>query len=347
MIELHGAHGYLLSSFLTPLSNQRDGRIRRLAREPAALPAGGVRGHARRLAEAQADERAHLGHRLDRRRHHRRGVRRHRPGLRRRRRRPDRRLGRPDLDRGAAGLRPHVPDPVQRPHPQRGRACAPWRSATSSRPTTSIPSSPPAAPTCACWPVRTWPIRTGPCAPRPNWAMAASGRRCSTAPATTNSRATSARQQQMGAGMSQPLDGKHALVTGAGSGIGAAAAKWLAAARLSGHPAGPAHGAAERTSPTRSARPPSLRPPTSPTPARWRPPSGPAASASAAIDILVNNAGVARRRPFLKTDRRGLVGHASPLNLVAPSSTTTQAGPARACWSRAGAASSTWPRSRA
>ena len=36
-------------------------------------------------------------------------------------RRHHRRVGRPDLHRGAAGLRPHVPDAVLRPHPQRGR----------------------------------------------------------------------------------------------------------------------------------------------------------------------------------------------------------------------------------
>ena len=52
--------------------------------------------------------------------------------------------------RPEAGLRPHVPDAVRRPHPQRSRASPPSRWVRSPRPTTSTASSPPAAPTsCA------------------------------------------------------------------------------------------------------------------------------------------------------------------------------------------------------
>ena len=65
MVELHAAHGYLLSSFITPLTNRRDRRIWRQPREPAALPAGGVPGDARGLAGRPADVGAHLGQRLD------------------------------------------------------------------------------------------------------------------------------------------------------------------------------------------------------------------------------------------------------------------------------------------
>jgi len=42
MLELHMAHGYLLSSFISPLTNLRKGRIRRADRQPAALSAGAV-----------------------------------------------------------------------------------------------------------------------------------------------------------------------------------------------------------------------------------------------------------------------------------------------------------------
>ena len=50
MVELHCAHGYLLSGFITPLSQPADRRIRRIARKPPALPAGGLPRHARGLA---------------------------------------------------------------------------------------------------------------------------------------------------------------------------------------------------------------------------------------------------------------------------------------------------------
>ncbi len=39
LIELHCAHGYLLSSFISPVTNHRAGPLRRLADRPAAVPA--------------------------------------------------------------------------------------------------------------------------------------------------------------------------------------------------------------------------------------------------------------------------------------------------------------------
>ena len=52
LLELHCAHGYLLSSFLSPLTNRRTDDYGGVAGEPAALPARGVRRGARGLAGA-------------------------------------------------------------------------------------------------------------------------------------------------------------------------------------------------------------------------------------------------------------------------------------------------------
>jgi anthraniloyl-CoA monooxygenase len=121
MLELHCAHGYLLASFISPLTNIRTdaygGSLENRLRFPLevfdalrdAWPKhkpmsvrisatdwkdGGITG------EDCGGDRA---------------------GLRRARRRPRRRLHGPDRARFRAGLRPHVPDAVCRPDPQRGR----------------------------------------------------------------------------------------------------------------------------------------------------------------------------------------------------------------------------------
>ena len=69
-LELHCAHGYLLSSLHLAAHQPAQRRVRRHAGEPAALAAGGVPRGARRLAGRQADVGAHLGARLGGRRHH-------------------------------------------------------------------------------------------------------------------------------------------------------------------------------------------------------------------------------------------------------------------------------------
>ena len=60
MLELHCAHGYLLSSFISPLTNRRTDEYGG-SLEPAALSARGLPRHARGMAGAEADVGAHLG----------------------------------------------------------------------------------------------------------------------------------------------------------------------------------------------------------------------------------------------------------------------------------------------
>ena len=78
MVELHAAHGYLLSSFITPLQNKRTDEYGGSLDNRLRYPARSVRRDARRLAARPADVGPHLGDRLGRRgRHHarRRGAR--------------------------------------------------------------------------------------------------------------------------------------------------------------------------------------------------------------------------------------------------------------------------------
>jgi len=119
-LELHCAHGYLLSSFISPLTNQRTDEYGGPLAKPLALSARGLRGRARRMAVAPADVGTHLGARLGRRRHHARRRGGDRARLQGGRRRHDRLLVGTGEQARAAGLRTHVPDALRRSHPQRG-----------------------------------------------------------------------------------------------------------------------------------------------------------------------------------------------------------------------------------
>ena len=189
MLELHCAHGYLLASFISPLTNAAHRRIWRHARQPAALSAGSVRGDARGMAGAQADVGAHFRHRLGRGRHHRRRRGGGRARVRRGRRRSGRCLDGTDRARRAADLRPDVPDAVLRSGPERGPGRDHVRRQHHAPRIRSTPSSPPAAPTSWRWAGRIWSIRRSRCGRRPGTAPISPVRR-NICPARSRSSAT-------------------------------------------------------------------------------------------------------------------------------------------------------------
>ncbi len=112
LLELHCAHGYLLSSFLSPLTNQRidryGGSLAARLRYPLEVFERGPGD----VAAGPADDGADLRDRLVRRRPRPRRRGGDRPGVRRTRRRRDRRVDRAGGQRRAAGLRPQLPDAV-------------------------------------------------------------------------------------------------------------------------------------------------------------------------------------------------------------------------------------------
>ena len=70
MLELHAAHGYLLSSFISPLTNHRTDDYGGSLANRLRYPTGSLPRHARNLARAQTDVGPHLRNRLGRRRHY-------------------------------------------------------------------------------------------------------------------------------------------------------------------------------------------------------------------------------------------------------------------------------------
>ncbi len=64
MLELHMAHGYLLASFISPLTNRRTDEYGGAIGNRMRYPAGSVPRLPRRLAGGEAHVGAHLGHRL-------------------------------------------------------------------------------------------------------------------------------------------------------------------------------------------------------------------------------------------------------------------------------------------
>ena len=121
MVELHAAHGYLLASFISPLTNKRTDEYGGSLENRLRFPLEVFRAMRKAWPDEQADVGPHLGDRLAGRRAHRRRRRRGGARLRRGRLRPDRRVDRADHAGRRADLRPHVPDAVLRPDPQRRR----------------------------------------------------------------------------------------------------------------------------------------------------------------------------------------------------------------------------------
>ncbi len=197
MVELHCAHGYLLASFISPLTNTRtdeyggalDNRLRFPLEVFRAMRAAWPDEKPMSVRISATDwvdggltgDDAVAG----------------RAGVRGGRLRPDRRLDRPDRARRASRCYGRMyPDAVLRPDPQRGRPRHHVRRRHHHAPTRSTPSWRPAAPTSWRWRGRTWSTRSSPCGPPPGTAPATSTARRNTWPAATRSFRNSARERE-------------------------------------------------------------------------------------------------------------------------------------------------------
>ena len=302
MLELHCAHGYLLSSFITPLTNRRTdeygGSLENRMRYPleifaavrAVWPAGkpiSVRISANDWVGAdgiEPDDAVEIARLLQE-----AGV-----DI------CDVSAGQTSI-RGAAGLRPHVPDAVLRPHPQRDRhGDHGGRQHLRARPRQLDPDGRSRRPRVPRAPASRRSLLDAACrgaARRQGRSLARAllRRPRSTPPPRRAGRGGG----DGGAGMST-LAGRHALVTGGGTGIGAAIAHGAGAGRRGRHHLRPPYRAAARDRGRRTEHLARWRP-TSPAKRPWRSSTSRAEGLGGPFDIVVANAGMAESAPASKT----------------------------------------------
>ena len=122
MLEMHYAHGYLMSAFITPVLNKRDDEYGGSLENRLRFPLEVFKAVARCVAEQQTYLSAHLLQRLGRRPGcYPAGIGRNCQGICRSGRGYYRRIRWPDHTGGQTGLRPYVPNSIRRPDSQRSQ----------------------------------------------------------------------------------------------------------------------------------------------------------------------------------------------------------------------------------